>query len=151
MGLLSPGGVHSLEDHLFELLTAAYEFGIKKVSVHCFGDGRDVAPESIKPSLEKLQNLCDKYGYHIASLAGRFYAMDRDKMFDRVEKAYDALLGKSNTTFKNAIDYVDLQYKNGITDEFLVLLLIESLSKIHLLKIMIQLFSLIFVQIEQDN
>ncbi|MCU9932846.1 2,3-bisphosphoglycerate-independent phosphoglycerate mutase [Mycoplasmopsis cynos] len=129
MGLLSPGGVHSLEDHLFELLTAAYEFGIKKVSVHCFGDGRDVAPESIKPSLEKLQSLCDKYGYHIASLAGRFYAMDRDKMFDRVEKAYDALLGKSNTTFKNAIDYVDLQYKNGITDEFLVPAINESLSK----------------------
>ncbi|NES53718.1 2,3-bisphosphoglycerate-independent phosphoglycerate mutase, partial [Escherichia coli] len=76
MGLLSPGGVHSLEDHLFKLLEMAHNYGLKKVSVHPIGDGRDVAPKSIIPSLEKLQALCDEYGYKIATIGGRFYGMD---------------------------------------------------------------------------
>ncbi|WP_406617394.1 2,3-bisphosphoglycerate-independent phosphoglycerate mutase [Mycoplasmopsis adleri] len=120
MGLLSPGGVHSLEDHLFELLDMAHKYGLKNVSVHVFGDGRDVAPKSIIPSLEKLQAICDKYGYQIASIGGRFYGMDRDKMFDRVEKHYEAILGNSDHHYDNVIDYVNKQYAEGITDEFLV-------------------------------
>ncbi|EIE40184.1 2,3-bisphosphoglycerate-independent phosphoglycerate mutase [Mycoplasmopsis canis] len=120
MGLLSPGGVHSLEDHLFELLHAANAYGLKKVSVHVFGDGRDVAPKSIKESMIKLQNICNKYGYNIASISGRFYAMDRDKMFDRVEKAYNAILGNSENTFESAVDFVDSQYSKDLSDEFFV-------------------------------
>ncbi|MGZ9800225.1 2,3-bisphosphoglycerate-independent phosphoglycerate mutase [Mycoplasma sp. AC1221] len=120
MGLLSPGGVHSLETHLFELLDAAYEYGLKKVSVHAFGDGRDVAPRSIKASMQKLQDICDKYNYNIATVSGRFYAMDRDKMFDRVEKAYTTLLGNSQNKYQNALDYVDSQYANDISDEFFI-------------------------------
>ncbi len=120
MGLLSPGGVHSLEDHLFKLIEMAYAYGLKKVSVHPIGDGRDVAPRSILPSLEKLQNQCDKYGYKIATIGGRFYGMDRDKMFDRVQVHYDAMIGKAKNTFSNAIDYVKSQYEEGISDEFFI-------------------------------
>ncbi|TDV22851.1 phosphoglycerate mutase [Mycoplasmopsis mustelae] len=129
MGLLSPGGVHSLEDHLFELLDAAYENGLKKVSVHVFGDGRDVAPRSIKTSMQKLQNICKKYNYHIASVAGRFYAMDRDKMFDRIEKSYQALLGNCQHSFTDAVSYVESQYHQNISDEFFVPAINSTLSK----------------------
>ncbi|WP_117275052.1 2,3-bisphosphoglycerate-independent phosphoglycerate mutase [Mycoplasmopsis edwardii] len=129
MGLLSPGGVHSLEDHLFELLHAANAYGLKKVSVHVFGDGRDVAPKSIKASMVKLDEICQKYGYNIATVAGRFYAMDRDKMFDRVEKAYQAILGNSESKFENAIDFVESQYSQDITDEFFVPSINSKLSK----------------------
>nr|WP_084273310.1 2,3-bisphosphoglycerate-independent phosphoglycerate mutase [Mycoplasmopsis iners] len=120
MGLLSPGGVHSEEKHLFELLKLAHEKGVKNVAVHIFGDGRDVAPKSILSSIEKLQKLCDEYGYKIASIGGRFYGMDRDKMFDRVEQHYNAIIGKSSQTFDNAYDYVQKQYEQGIADEFLI-------------------------------
>ncbi|WP_036437061.1 2,3-bisphosphoglycerate-independent phosphoglycerate mutase [Mycoplasma elephantis] len=119
MGLLSPGGVHSLENHLFELLDAAHENDVKKVSVHVFGDGRDVAPKSIKPSLEKLQTICKKYNYEIATIGGRFYAMDRDKMFDRNEIAYKAILGKGDRKFDDIFNYLESQYKDGIFDEFI--------------------------------
>ncbi|MEA4276110.1 2,3-bisphosphoglycerate-independent phosphoglycerate mutase [Mycoplasma sp. 21DD0573] len=134
MGLLSPGGVHSLENHLFELIEAAHEHGVKNVLVHVFGDGRDVAPKSIIPSLEKLVALCDKYGYHIASISGRFYAMDRDSMFDRVDKAYDAILGLLDVKFDNVIDYVNKQYAEGITDEFFVPAINETLPKSNFVK-----------------
>lgn len=120
MGLLSPGGVHSLEEHLFEIIEAAYEYGLKKVSIHVFGDGRDVEPQSIKKSIEKLFKLCEKYGYKIATIGGRFYAMDRDKMFDRVEKHYNAILGKSKVKFSNPIEYVENQYSQNLSDEFFV-------------------------------
>ncbi|WP_338822610.1 2,3-bisphosphoglycerate-independent phosphoglycerate mutase [Mycoplasmopsis felifaucium] len=120
MGLLSPGGVHSLENHLFELLKMAHNYGLKKVSVHAFGDGRDVAPKSILSSLEKLSKICDEYGYQIASIGGRFYGMDRDKMFDRIEKHYEAILGNSEKHYDDVIKYVNEQYNEGITDEFLI-------------------------------
>lgn len=120
MGLLSPGGVHSLEDHLFLLIDAAHENNVKNVSVHVFGDGRDVAPKSILKSMEKLEKQLAKYNYKLASISGRFYAMDRDKMFDRNEKAYQAILGKSDKTFTSGVDYVNQQYGEDISDEFLV-------------------------------
>ncbi|MBZ4195178.1 2,3-bisphosphoglycerate-independent phosphoglycerate mutase [Mycoplasma tauri] len=120
MGLLSPGGVHSLENHLFKILDMANAYGLKKVSVHVFGDGRDVAPKSIIPSLQILLNKCNEYGYKIATIGGRFYGMDRDKMFDRVQKCYDALLGKSQEEFSDPIEYVNEQYSKGIYDEFLI-------------------------------
>ncbi|MGL5591044.1 MAG: 2,3-bisphosphoglycerate-independent phosphoglycerate mutase [Metamycoplasmataceae bacterium] len=120
MGLLSDGGVHSLEEHLFILIDAAYEYGIKKVSVHAFGDGRDVAPRSILNSLKKLEKQLAKYNYNLASVSGRFYAMDRDKMFDRNDKAYDAIIGKATKTFKSGAQYVKEQYEENISDEFLI-------------------------------
>lgn len=120
MGLLSPGGVHSLEEHLFLLIDAAHENDVKNVSVHVFGDGRDVAPKSILASMEKLEKQLAKYNYNLASISGRFYAMDRDKMFDRNEKAYQAILGKSEQKFTSGVDYINKQYKENITDEFFI-------------------------------
>ncbi|MEA4115691.1 2,3-bisphosphoglycerate-independent phosphoglycerate mutase [Mycoplasma sp. 744] len=120
IGLLSNGGVHSDENHLFELMHLAYENKVKNVSLHLFGDGRDVAPKSILNSLNKVDQLCKKYSYKIASLGGRFYGMDRDKMFDRVEQHYNAMLGLSDVTFTNAIDYINNEYSNNRTDEFLI-------------------------------
>lgn len=119
MGLLSPGGVHSLEEHLFLLIDAAHENGVKNVSVHIFGDGRDVAPKSIQASMQRLETQLKKYNYHLASISGRFYAMDRDKMFDRNEKAYQAILGKADNKFTSGEQYVNDQYAKNITDEFL--------------------------------
>lgn len=120
MGLLSDGGVHSLEEHLFILIDAAHEYGVKKLSVHVFGDGRDVSPRCILTSLEKLEKQLSKYNYDLASISGRFYAMDRDKMFDRNDKAYNAIIGKADNKFKSAVQYVEEQYKENISDEFLI-------------------------------
>ncbi|MGL4184068.1 MAG: 2,3-bisphosphoglycerate-independent phosphoglycerate mutase [Metamycoplasmataceae bacterium] len=119
IGLLSAGGVHSLEEHLFNLLDMAHENGVKNVSVHVFGDGRDVAPKSIIASLEKLEKITKKYNYKIASISGRFFSMDRDKMFDRVEQGYNAILGISENHFTDSIEYVENEYKDGRSDEFL--------------------------------
>ncbi|ACF07390.1 phosphoglycerate mutase [Metamycoplasma arthritidis] len=120
MGLLSPGGVHSLDRHLFEILDMAYENGLKKVSVHIFGDGRDVKPQSIYDSLETLKQKTKTYGYKISSIAGRFYAMDRDKMFERNQKSYDAIIGKSSNVIESLDKYIEEQYQNKIYDEFFV-------------------------------
>ncbi|MDJ1647642.1 2,3-bisphosphoglycerate-independent phosphoglycerate mutase [Mycoplasma phocimorsus] len=120
MGLLSSGGVHSLEDHLWELLDSAYEHGVKKLSVHVFGDGRDVKPQSILPSLKKLYSKCNEYGYVIASIGGRFYSMDRDTMFNRNEAMYKAMLGIEGNKFHCPFKYVEEQYEQGIFDEFFV-------------------------------
>jgi 2,3-bisphosphoglycerate-independent phosphoglycerate mutase len=119
MGLLSDGGVHSLEKHLFLILDAAQAFGLKKVSVHAFGDGRDVAPQSIIVSLKKLVKKLNDYDYDLASISGRFYAMDRDQMFDRNEKAFSALIGKTRNEFTNIFRYIDKSYADGIFDEFI--------------------------------
>ena len=110
VGMLSPGGVHSLEEHLFKLLDSLHAKGVKKVMVHAFTDGRDVKPRSVKPSLEKLMKLLDKYGYELGSLGGRLYGMDRDKNFDKTEVAYDAMQGKANKTFTDIFEYVQNQY-----------------------------------------
>lgn len=120
IGLLSQGGVHSLEEHLFLLIDAAHKYGVKKLSVHVFGDGRDVSPKCIIASLEKLESQLKKYNYNLASISGRFYAMDRDKMFDRNDKAYNAIIGNGINSFDSAIDYVESQYKEDIKDEFLI-------------------------------
>ncbi|VEU59558.1 2,3-bisphosphoglycerate-independent phosphoglycerate mutase [Mesomycoplasma neurolyticum] len=135
MGLLSPGGVHSLEKHLFALIEAAHNFGVKKLNVHVFGDGRDVAPQSILTSIEKLENILNKYeNYQIATIAGRFYAMDRDKMFDRNEIAYQTILGKSQSYFENASTYIKEQYDQKIYDEFFVPAQNKKISKNDFLK-----------------
>ncbi|TQC51595.1 2,3-bisphosphoglycerate-independent phosphoglycerate mutase [Mycoplasmopsis mucosicanis] len=120
IGLLSNGGVHSHEDHLFNLIDLAALKGVKNVSVHVIGDGRDVAPQSIEESLKKLSDKVAKHNYKISSIGGRYYGMDRDKMFDRVQLHVDALLGESENKYTNINEYVSKMYAEGIFDEFIV-------------------------------
>ncbi|WP_369085766.1 2,3-bisphosphoglycerate-independent phosphoglycerate mutase [Metamycoplasma spumans] len=120
IGLLSNGGVHSLDRHLFEILKMAHKKGLKKVSVHAFGDGRDVKPQSINDSLDELVKLVKEFGYTISSIGGRFYGMDRDTMFERNMQSYETILGKSKNTFDDIQKYVEDQYEKGIFDEFFI-------------------------------
>ncbi|MCS4536728.1 2,3-bisphosphoglycerate-independent phosphoglycerate mutase [Mycoplasma sp. CSL7475-4] len=120
VGLLSDGGVHAHEDHLFALIELAHKNGVKNVSIHAIGDGRDVAPKSILNSIDKLEKLTNKYSYKISSIGGRYYGMDRDKMFDRVQKHFDAITGKSEHKFSDVKEYVNDMYAQNITDEFIL-------------------------------
>ena len=98
MGLTSNGGVHSSLDHLFKLIEVGKEYGLKNQTfVHCFMDGRDTDPRSGIGFIEQLQNVCEANDAHIASIVGRFYAMDRDKRWERVKEAYDLIVnGQEN-------------------------------------------------------
>ena len=101
-GLLSNGGVHSSNEHIYALLKLAKDQGLEKVYVHAFLDGRDVAPDSGADFVQELQDKIDEIGVGtIASVSGRYYAMDRDKRMDRVELAYNALVAKSGETYSN--------------------------------------------------
>jgi len=125
MGLTSTGGVHSSLDHLFRLVEIAKEYGVAdKTYVHCFMDGRDTDPKSGKGFIAALQEVCDKTGAHIASIIGRFYAMDRDKRWNRVKVAYDQLIegkGRQVTDMvagvQSCYDTDSEEHKN--TDEFM--------------------------------
>lgn len=121
MGLLSDGGVHSHIEHLYGLLELAKKFGLEKVYVHCFMDGRDVPPTSGKDFIEQLQAKMQEIGVgQIATVMGRYYAMDRDNRWDRVEKAYSAIVyGKGNTN-PSPVDTMAKSYEEGVTDEFVV-------------------------------
>lgn len=120
MGLLSPGGVHSHESHIFAMFEAAANAGVKKIQVHAFLDGRDTPPKSAAASLEKLQQLCDRLGVgRIATLCGRYYAMDRDNRWERVKPAYDAVSHASaEHRAESAIAALEQAYNRGETDEF---------------------------------
>ena len=121
MGLLSDGGVHSHISHLFALLAMAKEQGLEKVYIHCFLDGRDVPPSSGKSYVEQLQAEIQKLGVgQIATVMGRYYAMDRDKRWDRVQKAYDAIACGEGTFEADAAEAVQKSYDAGVTDEFVV-------------------------------
>ena len=119
MGLLSDGGVHSHIEHLFALLRMAKEQGLEKVYVHCFLDGRDVPPSSGKAFVEQLQAKLAEIGVgKIGTVMGRFYAMDRDKRWDRVQRAYDAIALGSAPFVADAAAAVQASYDAGVTDEF---------------------------------
>ena len=119
LGLLSPGGVHSHEDHLIALLDMAREKGVNKVYVHAILDGRDTPPRSAEPSLQKITDHCVSVGNAaIATVVGRFYAMDRDNRWDRVEKAYDAMTGTAAFTAETAVDALKAAYERDENDEF---------------------------------
>ncbi len=119
MGLLSDGGVHSHITHVFALLKMAKEQGIKNVFVHCFLDGRDVPPSSGKGYVEQLQAKCQELGVgRIATVMGRYYAMDRDKRWDRVQRAYDAIANGEGPFEEDAAQAVQKSYDAGVTDEF---------------------------------
>ena len=118
MGLVSDGGVHSSLEHLFKLCNISKEYGIEKSFVHCFMDGRDTDPKSGKGFIEQLENHLKSSGGQIASIIGRYYAMDRDKRWERVKEAYDLLVlgkGKPSVDMVNAMQQ---SYDEGITDEF---------------------------------
>ncbi|MGN0506899.1 MAG: 2,3-bisphosphoglycerate-independent phosphoglycerate mutase [Lachnospiraceae bacterium] len=120
-GLLSDGGVHSHITHLFGLLELAKREGLTEVYVHAFLDGRDTAPTSGEGFLTELQNKMDELGIgEIASISGRYYAMDRDNRWDRVEKAYAALVYGEGNTADSALSAIHDSYQADVTDEFVV-------------------------------
>ena len=120
MGLLSPGGVHSHEEHIFAAVKLAAERGAKQILVHAFLDGRDTPPQSAAASLAALEAVCARYpGARIASVCGRYYAMDRDKRWERVQAAYDLLTtGSAAYQYENAADALNAAYSRQETDEF---------------------------------
>lgn len=119
-GLLSDGGVHSHITHLYALLEMAKRRGVKECYVHCFMDGRDVSPTSGAGFIRDLQAEIERIGYgKIASVAGRYYAMDRDNNWDRVEQAYDMLTLGTGTACQDPAKAVEESYAKGVTDEFL--------------------------------
>lgn len=121
MGLLSDGGVHSHNTHLYALVKLAHDKGLKKVFVHCFMDGRDVPPSSGKGYVEQLDEELKKIGVgKIATVMGRYYAMDRDNRFERVEKAYAALVYGEGETAKSGEEAMQNSYDKGETDEFVL-------------------------------
>ena len=129
-GLLSNGGVHSHNTHLYGLLKLAKERGADKVFVHCFMDGRDVSPTSGVEFVAELEEKFAEIGVgKIATLSGRYYAMDRDNRWDRVEKAYDAMTVGSEKCADNAINVMKESYSSGVTDEFIVPTTIVSNGK----------------------
>jgi 2,3-bisphosphoglycerate-independent phosphoglycerate mutase len=120
-GLLSDGGVHSHQEHLYALLEMAKRRGLDQVYVHCFMDGRDTAPTSGLGYVKALEEKMTEIGVgKIASVSGRYYAMDRDNRWDRVEKAYNALtLGEGNQA-AGAVEGIEASYAENVTDEFIV-------------------------------
>lgn len=119
LGLVSDGGVHSHINHLFGLLDATNEFGLKDVFVHAFTDGRDVDPKSGYGFISDLEDYANRTHAKIASITGRYYAMDRDKRWERVKLAYDALVNGVGEPSTNLLKSIDNQYTNNITDEFI--------------------------------
>ena len=118
MGLTSNGGVHSSLDHLFRLCEISKEYGIANTYVHCFMDGRDTDPKSGKGFIEQLQAECEKTSCQIASIVGRFYAMDRDKRWERVKVAYDLLVKGEGKQATDMVAAMEESYAEGVTDEF---------------------------------
>jgi 2,3-bisphosphoglycerate-independent phosphoglycerate mutase len=121
MGLLSDGGVHSHIQHLFALLEMAKQYGVQKVFVHCFMDGRDTPPHSGKDFVQQLQKKMRELGVgQIATLVGRYYAMDRDNRWERIELAYQAVVhGDAETRTTDPVAALEKSYAHDVTDEFI--------------------------------
>ncbi|WP_066366022.1 2,3-bisphosphoglycerate-independent phosphoglycerate mutase [Neobacillus fumarioli] len=120
-GLLSDGGVHSHIDHMFALLKLAKDEGIEKVYVHAFLDGRDVGPQTAPTYIQETLDKMKEYGVgEFATISGRYYSMDRDKRWERVEKSYRAMVYGEGPTYTNPLDVVKDSYEHGIFDEFVI-------------------------------
>ena len=119
MGLVSDGGVHSSLEHLLKLTDIAKEYGVTKTFVHCFMDGRDTDPKSGKGFIETLENHLKTTGGKIASIIGRYYAMDRDKRWERVKEAYDLLVEGKGKACECMVKAMEESYAEGVTDEFI--------------------------------
>lgn len=131
LGLVSPGGVHSHENHIKAMIQLLADRGVANCYLHAFLDGRDVAPQSAKPCLEAIRDLYKQTGNgHIASLCGRYYAMDRDQRWARTEQAYDLLThGIATHQANNAVNGLQQAYARGETDEFVQPTLISDVDK----------------------
>jgi 2,3-bisphosphoglycerate-independent phosphoglycerate mutase len=121
LGLIGPGGVHAQDMHLFALLRLAKAEGLPDVAIHAFLDGRDTPPESARGYMRRLEAEIGRIGAgRIATVSGRYYAMDRDKRWDRVQKAYDALTSGAGETAQSADEAIARSYAAGVTDEFVL-------------------------------
>ena len=120
LGLLSDGGVHSLDTHLYALCDMTMEYGLKEVYIHAFGDGRDTDPRSGKGFMENLQKHLLHSNGKVASFVGRYYAMDRDKRWERIKVAYDLLVNGIGKPAKEIISAMQESYDEGVTDEFMM-------------------------------
>ncbi|MCB1561327.1 MAG: 2,3-bisphosphoglycerate-independent phosphoglycerate mutase [Xanthomonadales bacterium] len=119
IGLLSPGGVHSHENHIFALIDLAAKRGVSQIAVHALLDGRDTPPKSAKASLERLQAKLDATpGARLASIGGRYFGMDRDQRWDRVERAWEAIVNADGERADSGIAGLEAAYARGETDEF---------------------------------
>lgn len=132
-GLLSPGGVHSHQRHIFAMLELARRRGVTKIAVHAFLDGRDTPPRSAKASLETLVAVCEAIpGAYVSSVSGRYYAMDRDNRWDRVEKAYQAIAeAHSAVVATDPIAALDAAYARAENDEFVTPTVIQGAAPMH--------------------
>jgi 2,3-bisphosphoglycerate-independent phosphoglycerate mutase len=130
LGLVSDGGVHSHTSHLRSLVDASQTFGLDKVYIHAFTDGRDVDPKSGKNYIQDLENYIQNTSAKIASIIGRYYAMDRDKRWERVKLAYDLLVNSKGKHTINAVESIQQSYDQNITDEFIEpLVLVDENNK----------------------
>ena len=120
MGLCSDGGVHSSLEHLFKLIEVGKEYGLsQQLFVHCFMDGRDTDPKSGKSFIEQVSEKCKTNDANIASIVGRFYAMDRDKRWERVKEAYNLLTAGTGKAATDMVKAMEESYAEGVTDEFI--------------------------------
>ena len=119
MGLTSTGGVHSSIDHLYALCDIAKKYGLENVFVHCFMDGRDTDPESGKGFIADVEAHCAQSAGVVATVIGRYYAMDRDKRWERIKLAYDLLVGGEGKKSDNMTQAIQESYDEGVTDEFI--------------------------------
>ncbi len=119
MGLTSDGGVHSSLGHLYKLCEISKEYGLQESYIHCFMDGRDTDPKSGKGFIADLDKYAKANGCEIASIVGRFYAMDRDKRWNRIKEAYDLLVGGKGKQATDMVKAVEESYTDGVTDEFI--------------------------------
>src|SRR5438552_10763552 len=119
MGLISDGKVHSSQDHLYALVRMAKQRGLERVFVHCFLDGRDTPPSSGADYVAALQRKIEEIGCgKIATVIGRYYAMDRDKRWERIQRAYDLLVSGVGARAQDPVEAIRESYQRGVTDEF---------------------------------
>lgn len=135
MGLTSHGGVHSSLDHVYEFLRVAKEEGLEQVYVHAFMDGRDTDPHSGKGFVEELEQKMAETTGKVASVCGRFYAMDRDKRWNRVKEAYDLLVEGKGAAFTSALEGIQASYDADVTDEFIKPIVITDAAGVPLAKV----------------
>ncbi len=126
-GLLSDGGVHSHNSHIYAVIELAKRKGLDRVILHAFTDGRDVAPTSGSRYVKELLDKMDEIGVgKLGTIEGRYYAMDRDKRWDRIEKAYDAIVNNKGVKSNNPIEAMEDSYKNDVSDEFIVPIVLDD-------------------------
>jgi 2,3-bisphosphoglycerate-independent phosphoglycerate mutase len=119
LGLMSDGGVHSLDKHLYYLCDMTMDYGLKNVFIHGFGDGRDTDPRSGKGYMKNLLDHLKKSNGEVASFIGRYYAMDRDKRWERIKKGYDLIVNGKGTPATDILNAMQKSYDQGVTDEFM--------------------------------